>query len=67
MAFHADGCAVQPEKRIASIRAMVERMGGCLETANDPKLGNIHRVYLPRVEALVGQAAPLSNTAGAVS
>lgn len=64
--FNADGCAVQPEKRTPSIRMIVERMGGYLETINDPKLGNVHKVYLPRVEAFVHQEASLlSNAASA--
>jgi PAS domain S-box-containing protein len=65
VAFSADGCAVQPERRMGSNRALVERMGGYLETVNDPKLGNIHRVYLPRVEAGAVNTALLSNTATA--
>jgi hypothetical protein len=40
-------------------------MGGYLETANDPKLGNVFRVYLPRVEAGSSHPASLSKTAGA--
>jgi PAS domain S-box-containing protein len=65
MAFSADGCVVQPDRRTASIRMIVERMGGNMETTNDPKLGNINRVYLPRVEAYPGQAELSSNVAGA--
>jgi PAS domain S-box-containing protein len=65
MVFSADGCAVQPERRTASIRNMIERMGGLLQTTNDPKLGNIHSVYLPRVEACAGQADLAIKTAGA--
>jgi signal transduction histidine kinase len=63
IAFSADGCAVQPERRMGSNRTLAERMGGYLETANDPKLGNVYRVYLPRVEACAGQTVPLSDTA----
>jgi hypothetical protein len=65
MGFSADGCALQAERRTASIRAIVERMGGCMETSQDPKLGNIHTVFFPRVEACPGQTDVLSNTAGA--
>ncbi len=65
MMFSADGCAVQPERRTASIRALVEKMGGSLETTNDPKLGSIHSVYLPRVETLAGQTSASVKTAGA--
>jgi PAS domain S-box-containing protein len=63
IAFSADGCAVQPERRMGSNRTLIERMGGYLETTNDPKLGNVHKVYLPRVEASAGQTVPLSNIA----
>jgi PAS domain S-box-containing protein len=55
MVFSADGCALQPERRNTSIRAIVERMGGRMETINDPRLGNSHKVYLPRVEPFAGQ------------
>ena len=65
MMFSADGCAVQPERRTASIRTMVERMSGHLETTNDPKLGNIHCVYLPRVETMAGQTELEIKSAGA--
>jgi PAS domain S-box-containing protein len=64
--FSADGISVQPERRTGANRTIVERMGGYLETANDPKLGNIYRVFLPRVEATAQQpSAALSNTADA--
>jgi PAS domain S-box-containing protein len=63
IAFGADGCAVQPERRMGSNRTLAERMGGYLETTNDPKLGNVFRVYLPRVETYTGQTVPRSNTA----
>jgi signal transduction histidine kinase len=65
MLFSTDGCAVQPERRNASIRMIVDRMGGFLVTTNDSKLGNIHKIYLPRVEAAAGQASLLANTIGA--
>jgi PAS domain S-box-containing protein len=65
MMFSTDGCAVQPERRNASIRSLVERLGGYLETINDPKLGNIHKVYLPRVEAPSDQSDLMANTVGA--
>jgi hypothetical protein len=48
----ADGCNVKPERRIASLKETVDRMGGWLETVNDPQRGNIYKVYLPRVEPL---------------
>lgn len=65
MIFSTDGCAVQPERRNASIRMIVDRLGGCLVTTNDSKSGNTHKVYLPRVEAPAGQAGVLSKTASA--
>jgi two-component system cell cycle sensor histidine kinase/response regulator CckA len=65
MIFHTDGCAIQPERRTASIRMIVERLGGFLVTANDAKLGNIHKVYLPRVERSSCQADLLANSMGA--
>ena len=61
----SDGCAIQPEKRTASAKIIVERMGGYLETTSDPKLGNTDRVYLPRVEAFPRHSEVLSNAAGA--
>jgi len=36
-------------------------MGGYLESINDPNVGNIHRLYLPRVEAGASQSALLSS------
>jgi PAS domain S-box-containing protein len=48
--FTFDGCVVQPEWRIDYSRNLVERMGGYLETAGDPKTGAVYTVYLPRVE-----------------
>ena len=50
LVFSTDGCAVQPERRTASARTIAERMGGCIQTLNDPKIGNVHTVFLPRVE-----------------
>lgn len=47
----ADGCSVHQERRIGSIQAMVERMGGWLETAGTTQSGNTYKIYLPRVEA----------------
>jgi PAS domain S-box-containing protein len=65
MLFSADGCAVRPERRLGSNQILAERIGGYLETTNDPKLGNICAVYLPRVETCSGQAGLLSDTVGA--
>lgn len=48
--FSIDGVAAQPERRNASIRATVDRMGGWLTFGNDPKKGNVFSVFLPRVE-----------------
>jgi PAS domain S-box-containing protein len=56
MTISADGCAVQPERRTAFNRMIVERMGGWIVTTNEPQSGNIHIVYLPRVEAFAGRA-----------
>jgi PAS domain S-box-containing protein len=55
MTITADGCVVQPERRTASNRMIVERMGGWLETTNNAESGNIHQIYLPRVEAFAGR------------
>jgi two-component system cell cycle sensor histidine kinase/response regulator CckA len=46
----ADGCSVQPERRTGFIHSIVERMGGFLESSCTPQSGNIHKIYLPRVE-----------------
>jgi signal transduction histidine kinase len=51
MTFSADGCTAQPERRTGSIRMIVERMGGWLESTHTQQTGNTHRIYLPRVEA----------------
>ncbi len=67
LAFSADGCTVQPERRAGSNRTLAERIGGYLEIANDPQLGNISRLYLPRVEAGPDQAVPLANTTESLS
>ena len=48
----ADGCSLQPERRIGSIQTIVDRMGGWLETASTAQSGNVYRIYLPRVEIL---------------
>lgn len=48
--FGIDGVAAQPERRNASVRSAVDRLGGWLATTNDPKKGNVFVVYLPRVE-----------------
>jgi PAS domain S-box-containing protein len=48
----ADGCTVYPERRIGSIQAIVDRMGGSLDTVSDTQAGNIYRLYFPRVEPL---------------
>jgi PAS domain S-box-containing protein len=58
MTITADGCVVQPERRTASNRMIVERMGGWLETTNNAESGNIHQIYLPRVEAFAGRVKP---------
>jgi PAS domain S-box-containing protein len=65
MSFRINGWAIQPEESNASIRAIVERMGGCLESIHDPNLGNIHKIYFPRIEAFAGQINLLSKTARA--
>ncbi|HSW40637.1 MAG TPA: PAS domain S-box protein, partial [Acidobacteriota bacterium] len=65
MLFGTDGCAVQPERRNASIRAVVEKLGGHMETVTDPKLGNVHKVYLPRIEHSSGRIDLMATTAGA--
>ena len=62
IAICADGCNVQPERRIASIKEMVDRIGGWLEVVNDPQAGNAFKVYLPRVEALMPILDPSSKT-----
>ncbi len=48
----ADGCSVYPERRIGSIRSLVEQMGGVLDTQNNSQSGNVYQIYFPRVEAL---------------
>ena len=63
LVFSTDGCAVQPERRHSSIRAIAGRMGGCLRSTNDPRTGNIHTVYIPRVE---GASAGAGREAGSV-
>lgn len=63
--FSADGCALQPERRNVSIRAIVDRMGGRLETTNDPRFGNIHKIYLPRIEPFASQAGQMMASADA--
>jgi hypothetical protein len=61
----ADGCGLLPERRTAPIRTIVERIGGHLETTNDTRNGNIHRVYLPRVESFAAQTNTLPDVAQA--
>ncbi|MBN1570165.1 MAG: PAS domain S-box protein, partial [Acidobacteria bacterium] len=63
MTIAADGCSVYAERRIGSIQAIVERMGGWLETANNTQAGNIYKIYLPRVETFSGLPAPFSKPA----
>jgi PAS domain S-box-containing protein len=65
MVFRINGWGIQPEKNNASIRAIIERMGGYLESTNDPNLGNIHKIYFPRIETFAGSIDLLSKTAGA--
>jgi len=64
MTVTADGCTVQPERRTASLRLAVERIGGCLETIHTPQTGNVYRIYLPRVEVFPGEAGPPQSAAG---
>ncbi len=54
MTISADGCVVHPERRIASNRTIVERLGGWMQTTNNAEYGNLHQVYLPRVEQFGG-------------
>jgi len=61
MKISSDGCGVQPERRTGSIRTLLERMGGHLESSHTPHSGNIHRIYLPRIEVLNDGTEP--NTA----
>jgi two-component system cell cycle sensor histidine kinase/response regulator CckA len=56
MTVSADGCVVHPERRIASNRMIVKRLGGWMETTNSTEWGNLYQVYLPRVEQFGGQA-----------
>ncbi len=56
MTVSADGCVVHPERRIASNRMIVERLGGWMATTNNTDRGNLHQVYLPRVEQFGSQA-----------
>jgi signal transduction histidine kinase len=46
----ADGCAVQPERRTGSIRSLLDRMGGWMLSTHTPQSGNVHTIYLPRIE-----------------
>ena len=63
LTIKADGCSVHPERRIGSIQTIVERIGGWLETAGNSQLGNICKIYLPRVEAFMSPT-PESSAAG---
>ena len=65
LVFSTDGCAVQPERRHSSIRAIAGRMGGCLKSTNDPRTGNIHTVYIPRVEGAIAGAGREAGSVGA--
>jgi PAS domain S-box-containing protein len=65
LVFSTDGCAVQPERRHSSIRAIAARMGGCLKSTNDPRTGNIHTVYIPRVEGAIAGAGREAGSVGA--
>ena len=58
----ADGCGVQPERRTGSLRTILERMGGFLESTHTPHSGNIHRIYLPRIEVVSSAASPNSSS-----
>jgi hypothetical protein len=53
----ADGCGVQQERRTGSIRSILGRMGGCLKSTHTPNSGNIHKIYLPRIEVLSDEAS----------
>ena len=65
LVFSTDGCAVQPERRHSSIRTIAGRMGGCLKSTNDPRTGNIHTVYIPRVEGAIAGAGREAGSVGA--
>lgn len=56
MTISADGCVVHPERRIASAGMIVERLGGWMETTSNSEHGNLHQVYLPRIEKFGNQA-----------
>ena len=57
MTISIDGCEILPERRLTHNKSIVDRMGGWIETMNDPQSGNMYKIYFPRIEAFVGGTA----------
>ncbi|MEJ2108434.1 MAG: hypothetical protein P8Z37_00685 [Acidobacteriota bacterium] len=53
-----DGCGVTMEPPARFNQMIVNRMGGWIETANDPSSGNVHEIYFPRVVSTAGKKIP---------
>jgi PAS domain-containing protein len=56
MAMSTDGCEILPERRLTHNKSIVDRMGGWIETMNDPQSGNMYKIYFPRIEAFADRA-----------
>jgi PAS domain S-box-containing protein len=57
MTISIDGCEILAERRLTHNKSIVDRMGGWIETLNDPQSGNMYKIYFPRIEAFAGETA----------
>jgi signal transduction histidine kinase len=65
MTISADGFEVQPETPATFNQTIVDKMGGWMDTINDPQSGNVHKVYFPRVVTMAGRKILTPNASDA--
>ena len=62
MTIKLDGCEILPERRLTHNQSIVDRMGGWIESMNDPQSGNMYKIYFPRIESFSGGTAWLQDS-----
>jgi signal transduction histidine kinase len=45
------GCGIRPERRTMALKTTIQRAGGYLDITTDPQVGNVFKVFLPRIES----------------